>query len=155
MSNPDPSSTEPTYAVGYRRPPKSRRFKPGQSGNPNGRPKQQENLLTIFTSALTKKITVREKGSPRRLSKLEAMVEVMINKAVGGDPRALATVVKVAEKIDAFKYQSPETCRPGEGPKEKLMRLFENLNRVEEEEKLLAAGKIQDEASAGRDSKAK
>ena len=142
MSTPDSLSTGPTYAVGYRRPPKSQRFKPGQSGNPHGRPKQQENLRTTFINALNKKITVREKGSPRRLSKLEAMFEIMINKAVSGDPRALATVVKVAEKIDAFKYQLPETYRPGENSKEKLMRLFENLNRAEEEEKLLAAQKI-------------
>jgi hypothetical protein len=27
------------YEVGYRRPPKHTRFKPGQSGNPLGRPK--------------------------------------------------------------------------------------------------------------------
>ena len=33
--------------VGYRNPPQHTRFKPGQSGNPRGRPRGQRNLTTF------------------------------------------------------------------------------------------------------------
>ena len=41
------------YEVGYGKPPKSRQWKPGQSGNPKGRPKGARNRLgTQFLEAL-------------------------------------------------------------------------------------------------------
>ena len=41
------SSEEGMYQVGYCRPPLHSRFKPGQSGNPKGRPRQSRNMRTI------------------------------------------------------------------------------------------------------------
>jgi hypothetical protein len=38
--------------VGYRKPPAKTRFKPGQSGNLNGRPKGSVNLKTDLRSEL-------------------------------------------------------------------------------------------------------
>ena len=38
--------------VGYGKPPRSRRFKPGQSGNPKGRPKGAKNRDTILRELL-------------------------------------------------------------------------------------------------------
>ncbi len=40
------------YDVGYRKPPKHTRFKPGQSGNPRGRPKGTKNLKTDLIEEL-------------------------------------------------------------------------------------------------------
>ena len=47
--------------VGYRRPPKHTRFKPGQSGNPKGRPKHAPNLKTEFLEELGDDVTVRKR----------------------------------------------------------------------------------------------
>ena len=91
--------------VGYGRPPVNRQFKPGQSGNPKGRPKGQKNFTTIFVDALSRKITVRDNNRSRRLSKLEATIEVMTNKAIAGDPHACARIVQIAEKIKDFTWQ--------------------------------------------------
>ena len=40
------------YDVGYARPPKDSRFKPGQSGNPRGRARGAKNTSTIVRDAL-------------------------------------------------------------------------------------------------------
>jgi len=92
---------------GYGRPPVNHQFKPGQSGNPRGRPKGQKNFTTIFTEVLSRKVAVRDQNGPRRLSKLEAMIEVMTNKAIAGDPRAFAIIVQIAEKIKESTWQPP------------------------------------------------
>ena len=50
------------YEVGYRKPPKTTRFKAGKSGNPKGRPKGSTNLATDLSAELSEQITVREGG---------------------------------------------------------------------------------------------
>lgn len=51
------------YEVGYKKPPKNTRFKPGQSGNPNGRPKTQKSNQDIFEEILMGQVTLVENGS--------------------------------------------------------------------------------------------
>jgi hypothetical protein len=96
--------------VGYKRPPVDRQFKPGQSGNPKGRPKGRKNLKTIFVEVLNKKVKLwdKNKNRTRTVSKLEAMIEVISNKALKGDPRALATIVQIADKLEVFTWQPEE-----------------------------------------------
>ena len=60
---------EQDYAVGYRRPPKSTRFKSGQSGNPAGRKKESGNLKTILSKVLGEDMRIREGDHVRRMSK--------------------------------------------------------------------------------------
>src|SRR5262245_59863339 len=103
MSESDQSGDKQNGAVGYRRPPVNRQFKPGQSGNPRGRPKGSKNLVTMVAEALNEKMKVRTKdGRTRTLSKQELMVEVMVNKAVAGDPKAFAMVEKFVDKYEVF-----------------------------------------------------
>ena len=68
------SSEEEMYQVGYCRPPLHSRFKPGQSGNPKGRPKQSRNLRTIVKQVLSEDMQIREGGRLRRMSAMEAVV---------------------------------------------------------------------------------
>src|SRR5262249_33120977 len=107
MSESDQSDDKQNSAVGYRRPPVNRQFKPGQSGNPRGRPKGSKNLLTTFAEALSRPVTWRDKsGKIRTLSKMELSVEFMVNKAAAGDPKAFAMVVQMADKYEVYKRQT-------------------------------------------------
>jgi hypothetical protein len=86
MSESNQSGGKQNSAVGYRRPPVNRQFRPGQSGNPKGRPKGSKNLATTFAEILSRPIKVRDRnGKIRTLSKLEAMIEGITNKAIAGD----------------------------------------------------------------------
>jgi Family of unknown function (DUF5681) len=70
------------YAVGYGRPPKHTRFKPGHSGNPKGRLKGTKNLKTDLVEELSERISVSEGGKPKKLSKQRALLKSLVAKAI-------------------------------------------------------------------------
>ena len=67
-----PSDPPGNYEVGYRKPPQHTRFKPGQSGNPRGRPKAEKSLGAALNDALEAKVKLRGNGKERGVSSLEA-----------------------------------------------------------------------------------
>ena len=89
-------------AVGYGRPPADKRFKPGQSGNPKGRPQGRENIATTINRILQEKIRIREGTRVRTASKIAAAIEVMVNKALSGDQRAFWKLMELAVKNKIF-----------------------------------------------------
>jgi hypothetical protein len=85
----------PKYRVGYSRPPQHTRFCKGQSGNPRGRPRQSKNLLSIARKALNEKIVIKENGRRRVITKFEAVIKQLVNKAAFGDVAAIRELLKV------------------------------------------------------------
>ena len=83
------------YEVGYGKPPKHTRFKPGASGNPKGRPKGTKNLATDLSEELTEKIVVNEGGRQLKISKQRAMIKSLLAKALKGDTRAATVLLKL------------------------------------------------------------
>lgn len=81
-------SAKQDYVVGYGRPPKETRFKPGQSGNPKGRKRKPKSVQAQMHSVLSKKINITEGGRTRRLTLQEVMLRNIANKAAKGDLRA-------------------------------------------------------------------
>lgn len=94
------------YEVGYGRPPRHSRFKPGESGNPKGRPKEARNLATELELELKSGVTVREDGASRRVSKRKAVIKALVLKAMRGDTRAIAQVSDMTERADAATSSS-------------------------------------------------
>lgn len=84
------------YDVGYGKPPKAHQFKPGQSGNPKGRPRGRRNMRTIFTDVLHEKVAITENGKTRKMEKIEAIAQVAVNKALKGDPKGIASILQFA-----------------------------------------------------------
>ena len=81
--------------VGYGKPPIRSRFKKGRSGNPQGRPKGSLNFATVLLRTLREKVVIHENGKRRVITKLEASLKQLVNKATAGDLRALSHLIGV------------------------------------------------------------
>lgn len=92
---------QPPYDVGYAKPPRHSRFKPGVSGNPRGRSRGAKNSSTIVREALTAKVKLKENGRARSMSKLEVSMTQLANKAAGGDLKAIAMVLSLYRDVEA------------------------------------------------------
>jgi hypothetical protein len=75
--------------IGFGKPPKRTQFKKGQSGNPRGRPKGKPNIATVLERALREKVVINENGRRKIITKLEASIKQLVNKAAAGDLRAM------------------------------------------------------------------
>ena len=91
---------EKPEAVGYKQPPAATRYKPGQSGNPRGRPKGVQNVVTTAARIMRERVNVIENGRRRSFTKLEAALTQMINRAVKGDARAMQQLLQLAALVD-------------------------------------------------------
>jgi len=120
------NSAQENDSVGYCRPPVAKQFKPGQSGNPRGRKKGVKNVATIFNEALYRPVKIRTTGGVRTLPKIEAIVEVIMNKALAGDTAAVSRIVELAHKLGGFEFlaNSTNTSPNRESAYERLSRLF-------------------------------
>jgi hypothetical protein len=87
------------YKVGYGKPPKTTRFRKGESGNARGRPRGSLNLATDLTAELGEHITVREDGRPRKVSKQRALIKSLMAKALQGDVRAMAALLALYARV--------------------------------------------------------
>lgn len=102
------------YAVGYAKPPKHTRFKPGSSGNPRGRPRSAKGLNTIVRETLTQKVAVRTSSGEKRISRIEAVLQKTVEQAMKGNPRALAELIKLYgnavadDQSNAAAHQEPD-----------------------------------------------
>src|SRR5262245_6738755 len=81
------------YPVGYGKPPRHTRFRTGQSGNPRGRPRGSESVDRLVQRIFGARIIVTENGKRRHITKLEAALTQLINKAATGDHRAIRDVL--------------------------------------------------------------
>jgi hypothetical protein len=111
-----------SYPVGYGKPPKGTRFKPGQSGNSKGRSKGARNFATVIQQELKSRIPVTENGKRKTISKRQAVAKQLVNKAAAGDPRAIPILLN-----EARLYES----QIGAGPAENVLNTDEDLRVME------------------------
>lgn len=89
------------YQVGYGRPPKHTRFKPGQSGNPKGKAKGLRNVATDVQQALNAVVRVSADGKPRKMSAQKAVIMRTVEKALRGDSRSAAQVIELMQRYNS------------------------------------------------------
>jgi hypothetical protein len=98
--------------VGYGKPPQATRFVKGTSGNPKGRPKGSLNVASVFMKTLREKVVVNENGHRRTVTKLEAAVKQLVNKAAGGEQRSMRLLLELAQDAET-KQNLPGSQEPG------------------------------------------
>jgi hypothetical protein len=89
--------------VGYGRPPVHTRFKPGQSGNPDGRRKISADVSLALRIALDEQVPITEGKTRRNVSKAKAFLVLLVHRALKGDMKALASLVKIGVKTGSIR----------------------------------------------------
>jgi hypothetical protein len=114
------------YKVGYKRPPAHSRFRPGESGNPAGRPKGRKNLQTAVREYLEGQVQVSIGQRKQMMTRLEAFVHRVFNSAISGDIKAFQHALTLARLYDAA--ESPEASRDPQLEAQKLALVRQLLN---------------------------
>ena len=86
-------------AVGYKRPPREHQFRPGQSGNPSGRPKGARNFRSELREELSEVVTVRDGEREIQVSKQRALIKSLVAAAIDGNQRAAASVLAMCVRM--------------------------------------------------------
>lgn len=100
------------YEVGYGKPPKSGQFKPGQSGNPRGRPKKVPTMAEVLEKQLGRELTVSTSEGPQKMPVLEVVIAGQVKKAAAGDTRAAKVLLEAAERHGVGAQPEVEEVNP-------------------------------------------
>jgi hypothetical protein len=92
------SVPDETYEVGYKRPPAATRFKPGQSGNPAGRPKGRKNFSSLIQEAANREIEVTVGSKKRSMTMAAAFVQTVFKAALSGNTKVFPLVVMLLQR---------------------------------------------------------
>lgn len=127
------------YEVGYCKPPKHTQFKPGQSGNPKGRPKIGTTTLSgSLLKVLRQRVRVTVNGKRKSMTKAELFCEHTFNDAMNsntiGSKKLIFDVVRLAETYEAMLLQQAEEEAARDAPKEPV-RITLQLGEMDLEEK--------------------
>ena len=88
------------YEVGYKRPPREHQFKPGQSGNPKGRPKKNKSFSEDIKDEMKELIQIQEQGKLKKITKQTALVKRVVTDALSGKTSAIKLLFQILSSKD-------------------------------------------------------
>ena len=128
-----PRDGEGDYEVGYGKPPRHTRFVKGQSGNPRGRPPGAKSFTTLLDEALNERVLVAENGGRRKVSKRQAIVTQLVNRAATADFRAMKMLLDFARDTERqTEPGSSETAEFSEAEERVLEQLRARFSKMEQ-----------------------
>ncbi len=116
--------TNNKYDVGYGKPSPDKQFKPGQSGNPKGRPKGRKNTMTMLQDILDGKMTIVENGKKMKISRRAVILRQIINAAVKSDLKATALLLPLIIADDISREDREKVIKSFHSNDEKIIKLF-------------------------------
>jgi hypothetical protein len=120
------------YSVGFRKPPKHTRFAKGTSGNPNGRPKGSQNPATILDKACRERIRIITNGKTRYVSKFEATMLQLNNKAASGDLKAIRELLNWIISLPNFEQAAIPPAIPNESDSLVMASIIKRIRNSED-----------------------
>ena len=136
---------------GYRKPPRHSQWKKGQSGNPKGRPRSSLNVSELFTQMLRQKAVVKHGKTTRRITRLEQILEAMMENAAAGATPQVKMVLEHAHNHDALAAKEAREAAPqppGPADRKVLDVLYARLTKdalakhaAEEKKRAIESGK--------------
>lgn len=167
----DPKDPE-EYKVGYRKPPKERRFRKGESGNPRGRPRKQERsflprqLRVDVLELAEKEIVLNTRGGKKKMPAAKAILEVALARALSNhlpSIRFLHTLIQAAVREHTaahYKgaYEMAEQLERDvqlarEPISEELMEHLDNMRRATRSLKPVVGPRTKSSGPKGRNKK--
>jgi len=137
MENDSDSEKPKSSRAGYCNPPEHTRFKTGQSGNPRGRPKGTLNMATVLERTLREKVVINENGQRRTITKLQAALKQLTNKAASGELKALQLLAALVRSAEERALKTPASNSTLEEVDEKvllgMLRRLETANKEKED----------------------
>ena len=128
-----PPDNERDYEVGYGKPPRDTRFKPGRSGNPRGRSNGSKNLSTLLSEALNEPVIVIENGRRRKVAKRQAIITQLVNRSAKADLKATQIVLAMLQDIERrMDPGSAETAAVTEADQQIILRIQARLRDEKE-----------------------
>jgi hypothetical protein len=106
-------ASHPPARVGYGCPPVHSQFKPGQSGNPSGRAKGNQNLKTLFNKVLNEEISLRDGSDIKKISKAEAVVRSVVVGALKAILAMSQSCFDWQSRQDSSRTHPPTSRRSG------------------------------------------
>jgi Family of unknown function (DUF5681) len=98
----DPGAISDTpYAVGNKKPPRHTRFKPGQSGNPSGRPKGRTNFDTTLLKEFYKPVSATINGKPIKVTNDKLFAASLVKDGITKGPQSKLQLANRVERAEA------------------------------------------------------
>jgi hypothetical protein len=92
-----------SYEIGYGKPPVTKRFRAGISGNPKGRPKRKPTpLAERIKTVLNAPIEYRERGRRKVATYRELSLKLLVDRATNGDLDAAELALKILARAERY-----------------------------------------------------
>jgi hypothetical protein len=116
-------------SVGYGKPPKHSRFKPGQSGNPKGRKGSGDfnNWENPIQKYMLEPVSVTVKGKKQKIPVVDALIRSAIARAMGGCTKHLKVLLDGSGGLKALIQEQKR--QKSQADQEYIDRMREDLKK--------------------------